>query len=160
MRPVSPGEVLREHLDELNMSANVLAAHLQVPTNRITGILNETRTLTADTALRLEKFFGSSAQFWLNLQTGYDLRKAEIELGNSLRGIRPLKVAEREPNSIADLQEHLKNGLTHQIGKPFRNPVVLSDKRRVLPSPGREVRGVVATKKERPRAKAQKAHSA
>ena len=92
MRPVSPGEVLREQLDELGISANALAAALHVPANRITGILNERRALTPETALRLERYFaGTTAQFWLNLQTGFDLRRAEIEAGRSLRGIRPLK---------------------------------------------------------------------
>jgi addiction module HigA family antidote len=92
MRPVSPGEVLREQLEELGMSANALAAALHVPANRITGILNATRALTPETALRLERFFvGTSARFWLNLQTAYDLRKAQIEAAGSLRAIRPLK---------------------------------------------------------------------
>ena len=92
MRPVSPGEVLREQLDELGMSASALAKALHVPTNRITGILNGTRSLTAETALRLERCFnGSTAQFWLNLQTNYDLRQAQIEASESLRSIRPLK---------------------------------------------------------------------
>jgi antitoxin HigA-1 len=82
MRPVSPGEILREQLEELDMSANALATALHVPANRITGILNETRTLTPETALRFERFFaGTTAQFWLNLQTNYDLRKAELESG-------------------------------------------------------------------------------
>lgn len=92
MRPVSPGEVLREQLDELGMSANQLAAALHVPANRITGILNETRTLTPETALRLERFFaGTTAQFWLNLQTAFDLRRAELAGAPSLRSIRPRK---------------------------------------------------------------------
>jgi addiction module HigA family antidote len=92
MRPVSPGEVLREQLEELGMSANALASALHVPANRITGILNAERALTPDTALRLERFFsGTTAQFWLNLQTNYDLRQAELETGNELRDIKPLK---------------------------------------------------------------------
>ena len=94
MRPVSPGEVLREQLDELGMSANALAAALHVPTNRVTGILNATRALTPETALRLERYFtGTTAQFWLNLQTGFDLRRAEISEAKSLREIRPLKAS-------------------------------------------------------------------
>ena len=94
MRPVSPGEVLREQLAELGMSANALAAALHVPTNRVTGILNATRTLTPETALRLERYFaGTSAQFWLNLQMSYDLRRAEIEGVKALREIRPLKAS-------------------------------------------------------------------
>jgi antitoxin HigA-1 len=92
MRPVSPGEVLREQLEELGMSANALASALHVPTNRITGILNATRALTPETALRLERYFaGTTAQFWLNLQTSFDLRRAEIEGVKELREIRPLK---------------------------------------------------------------------
>jgi addiction module HigA family antidote len=92
MRPVSPGEVLREQLDELDMSANGLARALRVPTNRITGILNGTRALTPETALRLERFFkGTTARFWLNLQTSFDLRKAEQTGAKALREIRPLK---------------------------------------------------------------------
>jgi addiction module HigA family antidote len=94
MRPVSPGEVLREQLEELGMSANGLAAALHVPTNRITGILNATRTLTPETALRLERYFtGTTAQFWLNLQTSFDLRRAEMQNGTALREIRPLKAS-------------------------------------------------------------------
>ncbi len=93
MRPISPGEVLREQLEELDMSANALASALHVPTNRVTGILNGTRALTPDTALRLERFFkGTTAQFWLNLQMGFELRKAEIEAADSLKAIRPLKL--------------------------------------------------------------------
>ena len=94
MRPVSPGEVLREQLDELGMSANALAAALHVPTNRVTGILNATRALTPETALRLERYFtGTTAQFWLNLQTGFDLRRAEVSEAKALREIRPLKAS-------------------------------------------------------------------
>jgi len=94
MRPVSPGEVLREQLDELGMSANTLAAALHVPTNRVTGILNATRALTPETALRLERYFtGTTAQFWLNLQMGFDLRRAEISEAKALREIRPLKAS-------------------------------------------------------------------
>ncbi|MDX2053878.1 MAG: HigA family addiction module antitoxin [Polyangiaceae bacterium] len=90
MRPVSPGEVLREQLDELGLSANAVAAALHVPANRVTGILNGTRALTPETALRLERFFtGTSAQFWLNLQNQFDLRRAELKNGVALRKIRP-----------------------------------------------------------------------
>ena len=81
MRPISPGEILQEQLDALNLSAAAFARELHVPTNRITGILRGARALTPDTALRLEQFLGTSAQFWLNLQTGYDLRLAELRRG-------------------------------------------------------------------------------
>jgi addiction module HigA family antidote len=93
MRPVPPGEVLREQLEELGMSANALAASLRVPANRISGILNGDRALTPDTALRLERFFvGTTARFWLNLQTSFDLRQAEIEGAADLRDIQPLRM--------------------------------------------------------------------
>ena len=65
MRPVHPGEILSEELQELGMSANALAVELGVPTNRITAILKGQRGITADTALRLSRYFGTSPQFWL-----------------------------------------------------------------------------------------------
>ena len=94
MRPIAPGEILREQLDELGMSANALASALHVPANRVTGILNETRALTPDTALRLERFFGgTTAQFWLNLQSNFDLRRAEMAVGKELARIKPYGAA-------------------------------------------------------------------
>jgi antitoxin HigA-1 len=74
--PIHPGEHLKEELDALDMSAAELARKLNVPTNRITHILNGRRGITGDTALRLSHFFGTSAEFWLNLQSLYDLRLA------------------------------------------------------------------------------------
>jgi antitoxin HigA-1 len=75
--PIHPGEILKtEFLDELDLSAYALAKALAVPTNRITGIVNGERAITADTALRLARFFGTSAEFWLNLQVHYDLQLA------------------------------------------------------------------------------------
>jgi addiction module HigA family antidote len=86
MRPIHPGEILREeYLIPLGMSSNMLAKALRVPANRVSGIVKETRSVTADTALRLARFFGTSPAFWLNLQTTYDLRTAEIELGARIR---------------------------------------------------------------------------
>jgi addiction module HigA family antidote len=79
MRPVHPGEVLREDfLKPMGMSANALAKHLHVPASRVNDIVLERRGVTADTALRLSRFFGGDAQSWLNLQTTYDLRTAEL----------------------------------------------------------------------------------
>jgi len=73
----TPGELLRrEFMEPLDLSANALARALHVPANRITAILNGNRAITADTALRLARYFGTSAEFWLNLQTDYDLRLA------------------------------------------------------------------------------------
>lgn len=84
-RPIHPGEHLREELDLLGISAAELARQLNIPTNRITGILNEQRAVTADTALRLGHWFGTSADFWLNLQKLYELRLAEQEKGAEIR---------------------------------------------------------------------------
>ena len=90
MRPVPPGEVLQEQLEELNMSASKLAAHLDVPTNRITEILNGERALTADTALRLSKFFGTTPEFWMALQSNYELQKARTKAERPLAKVTPL----------------------------------------------------------------------
>lgn len=81
MPPVHPGEILREDfLIPLNMSAHALALALHVTPARINDIVRGRRGITADTALRLARYFGGDAQSWLNLQTMYDLRSAEIEL--------------------------------------------------------------------------------
>ena len=74
MRPIHPGEILRDELDELDLSANAFAKELAVPVNRVTSIINGKRSITADTAFRLGLFFGISPEFWLNLQTAYDLK--------------------------------------------------------------------------------------
>ena len=81
---IHPGEHLADELHELGMSAAELARQLSVPTNRVTGILNGQRAVTGDTALRLGHFFGTSAQFWLNLQALYDLRLAEGKTGEAI----------------------------------------------------------------------------
>ena len=79
MRPVHPGEILGEELEELGMSANALAGALGVPANRITAILKGQRGVTADTALRLSRYLGTTPQLWLNLQKTFELRVVEIE---------------------------------------------------------------------------------
>ena len=91
MRPVHPGEVLREdYLVPLGMSANALAKALNVPAPRINDIVRERRGITADTAMRLARYFGGDARSWLNLQAAYDLRVAEIEnAGRVEREITP-----------------------------------------------------------------------
>jgi addiction module HigA family antidote len=87
---IHPGEHLAEELKELNMSAAALARRLKVPTNRITGILNGQRAITGDTALRLAHFFGTSAEFWLNLQKIYELRMAEKKAGRAIQALPTL----------------------------------------------------------------------
>jgi addiction module HigA family antidote len=86
MRPVHPGEVLRtEFLESLDMSVNALALRLRVPPTRLHEIVKERRSVTADTAMRLARFFGGDAQSWLNLQSAYDLRMAEIAHAAEIR---------------------------------------------------------------------------
>ena len=92
---IHPGEHLAEELNALDMSASELARKLDVPTNRVTQILNGTRSITGDTALRLAHFFGTSAQFWLNLQSLYDLRLAQEKAGKFIKDLPRLK--RREP---------------------------------------------------------------
>ena len=84
---IHPGEHLAEELRALGMSAAELARRICVPTNRVTQILNGTRSITGDTALRLGHFFGTSAQFRLNLQSLYELRRAEQKAGKSIRSL-------------------------------------------------------------------------
>ncbi len=84
-KPVHPGEMLREEfMVPLGLSANRLAIELRVPVTRISEIVNERRTMTADTALRLERYFGMSAGFWLNLQKNYDLISARQAYGKQI----------------------------------------------------------------------------
>jgi antitoxin HigA-1 len=81
---IHPGEHLAETITEVGISAAQLARDIDVPPNRITGILHGTRGITADTALRLGRYFGTSPAFWMNLQQIYDLRRAEQEIGDRL----------------------------------------------------------------------------
>jgi len=90
MRPIHPGEVLKGEMEELRLSARQLAMALGVPTNRVTGIVHESRALTADTALRLARYFGTSPEFWLNLQAAYELRRTQQKDGARIaQEVRP-----------------------------------------------------------------------
>jgi addiction module HigA family antidote len=93
MAPIAihPGEHLAEELDALGMSAAELGRRIDVPTNRVTGILNGQRKITGDTALRLAHFFGTNPEFWLNLQALYELRLAEAKTGKAIRILPTLK---------------------------------------------------------------------
>jgi addiction module HigA family antidote len=83
--PLHPGEVLREEfLEPLGMSAYALAKALRVPVNRVTGILAGERAISADTALRLARFFGTTPEFWMNLQGAYELERARTEHGDEI----------------------------------------------------------------------------
>ena len=88
--PIHPGEILRDEMEALGLSARKLATALAVPPNRLTAVLAGRRAITAVTALRLSRYFGTSARFWLNLQQRYDLRRAEIEAGPTIAAsVRP-----------------------------------------------------------------------
>ncbi len=97
---IHPGEHLAEQLEELGMSAAELGRKLKVPTNRITEILNGRRAVTGDTALRLGHFFGTSPEFWMNLQKLYELRLAENKAGQAIKGLPTL--TERKSKSATD----------------------------------------------------------
>ena len=94
MRPIHPGEILREeYLQPLGLSVNALATKLRVPATRLHEIVKERRSVTADTAMRLGRFFGGDAQSWLNLQTCYDLRLAEISHATEIsEDVKPYRV--------------------------------------------------------------------
>jgi antitoxin HigA-1 len=85
---VHPGEILREQMEEFDLSANALGARIGVPANRISSILNGTRGISADTALRFGRFFGQTPEFWMNLQRTFDLVVAERAIVDELKRIR------------------------------------------------------------------------
>jgi addiction module HigA family antidote len=92
--PIHPGEILKDEFDELGMSANAVALALRIPANRLTEIINGKRSITADTAMRLGRFFGTSAQMWMNLQSRYELELAEDQLAERIdREVQPLRKA-------------------------------------------------------------------
>jgi addiction module HigA family antidote len=99
--PTHPGEHLAEELRELGITAAELSRQIDVPVNRITGIINGQRGITADTALRLGHWFGTSPQFWMNLQQQYELRLAEKEVGAQ----------------VASLPRRANAQLTRKLGK-------------------------------------------
>lgn len=92
--PIHPGRVLKtEFMEPFKLSANQLAINLRVPAGRITTIINGERGISPDTALRLSRFFGNSAEFWINLQSQYDLQIAEDAFSAEIDAdIRPLQI--------------------------------------------------------------------
>ena len=95
LSPIHPGEILREEfMKPLGLSANKLALEIRVPSNRIVAVVNGRRSLSADTSLRLARYFNTSADFWMNLQARYDLQQAEDELSAAImREVRPRDAA-------------------------------------------------------------------
>ena len=85
LAPIHPGLILEEDLRDAGVSLNKLARDIRVPMNRISAIVNGKRSITADTAIRLALFFGTTPQYWMNLQTNYDLTVADLEAGNRIR---------------------------------------------------------------------------
>jgi addiction module HigA family antidote len=100
LKPVHPGEILREEfLKPLSLSMNKLALDLRVPVTRVADIVNERRGITADTALRLARYFQNAPAFWMNLQTRYDLEVAEEEIAAKVaRDVQPLKTTSTVEN--------------------------------------------------------------
>lgn len=96
--PIHPGEILADELEEIGMSAAVLASKLGVPKNRMYQIINETRGVTADTAMRLSRFFGTSPEFWLNLQQAYELDLVRKDMG-AFRHIKPYAAYEERTSA-------------------------------------------------------------
>lgn len=84
MKPIHPGRILKREMMERGLSANKLALALRVPSGRITQILNGKRGISAETALRLGRYFGNSAQFWINLQSRYDLAIVDQKIGDKI----------------------------------------------------------------------------
>ncbi|KAB2322258.1 HigA family addiction module antidote protein [Betaproteobacteria bacterium SCN1] len=95
MRPIHPGEILREEfMVPMGLSANALAIALRVPAPRVNDIVRERRAISADTALRLSRYFGTSAEFWLGLQSDYDMKIALAESGEQInREVLPIEQA-------------------------------------------------------------------
>ena len=91
--PIHPGEILADELEELGIAAAELARKIKIPPNRISQILSGKRSITADTALRLGRWFGTGPNIWLNLQQAYDLDLAKLQLGQDLKGIKPREAA-------------------------------------------------------------------
>jgi addiction module HigA family antidote len=101
MTPIHPGEHLAEELNELRISAAEFSRQIGVPTNRITQILNGRRSITGDTALRLAHFFGTSAEFWLNLQGLYEIRLAQQKSGRAIKSLPTIKTFARQSSRAA-----------------------------------------------------------
>ena len=94
MRLIHPGEIIKEEfLAPLEMSVNALAIALRIPAPRINDVVRQKRAISVDTALRLARYFGTTAEFWLNLQTSYDLKKAQQNMASIEDEISPFKVA-------------------------------------------------------------------
>jgi addiction module HigA family antidote len=105
MSPIHPGTVLNSVLNDAGLTANAAALALRIPANRLTAIINGQRGISADTAMRLGRFFGTSAEMWMNLQAKYDLHKAEDEfVGRVEREVQPFAVGSSGPGNKGTAQ--------------------------------------------------------
>jgi antitoxin HigA-1 len=93
LAPVHPGEILAEDLRDAGLSMNQVARAIHVPMNRISAIVNGQRGITGDTAVRLARYWGTSAQYWMNLQSRYELEVAQDALADSISQIKPRRAA-------------------------------------------------------------------
>lgn len=102
--PIHPGEILGDELEEIGITATELARQIKVPQNRISQIIAGKRAITGDTALRLGHWFGNSAEFWLNLQASFDLRKAAAAVGAEIEALpvrrHPATVQPEQPRMV------------------------------------------------------------
>jgi antitoxin HigA-1 len=117
---IHPGEHLADELKALGMSAAALSRDIHVPVNRITGIINGTRGITADTAIRLGHWFGTSAEFWLNLQKLYELRRAHADVGAAVERLPSLGAILRERSTRPDEDAPPESGQDHRGRPPAR----------------------------------------
>ena len=99
--PIHPGEILGDELEEIGLSAKRLADLIEVPPNRLYQILAGKRNMTADTALRLSRCFGTSADFWMNLQTAYELDSARRRIGKAIERIPQRRDSAPEPSAVS-----------------------------------------------------------
>jgi len=102
--PIHPGEILAEELEELGVSPTELSRQIRVPANRISQIINGKRAVTGDTALRLAHWFGTSPQFWMNLQALYDVRVAEQEAGTEIKALPTKPGTKAKPDRMRPAQ--------------------------------------------------------
>jgi addiction module HigA family antidote len=101
--PIHPGEVLAEELEQLGISPTELSRQIRVPPNRISQVISGKRSITGDTALRLAHWFGTSPQFWMNLQALYDVRVAEQEAGAEIKTLPTRRATERKTDELRPL---------------------------------------------------------
>src|SRR5207302_10969384 len=115
--PIHPGEILREDfMVPLGITMNKLALDLRVPVTRIAEIVHERRAITPDTALRLARYFTTSAGFWLNLQTAYDLEVAQEKLSDAIeKEVRPV-IASADVQSLKHLERHHRQSVAQRHG--------------------------------------------